>query len=182
MSLVSEEEQVRRAQQGDREAWGELYEEYVSRVYRFLASRVGAGMEAEDMTEEVFLRAFKALPSYKWKGAPFAAWLFRIARNLIIDRQRKQATQGRFLTQADYPSPDPHPEEIAERKQMLEQVMAALPHLSSAQQEVIRLRFIAGLSLEETAQVMGKKTGAVKNLQFNALLNLKKWLKEESPN
>jgi len=175
---VSEEHIIRRAQQGDREAWDELYRLYVDRVYRYIASRIGDVMTVEDLTQEVFLKAFQSLGSFKWKGKPFAAWLFTIARNLIIDVQRKRQVHKEVFSEFAFTSGATSPEEEAERRIRLEAVMAAMSRLTPLQQEVIGLRFAAGLSLEETARVMGKKVGAIKALQHSAVAALRRALKD----
>jgi len=173
---VPEEEWIRKAQRGDREAWGKLYELYVDRVYRYVASKMEA-MESEDITEQVFLKAFQSLPSYKWKGVAFSSWLFTIARNLVIDWGRKRYSQRRYLAKEVIPS-QPDPQEMAEERALIREMVKAVERLTEAQQEVIRLRFVAGLSLEDTAKIMGKSLGAIKALQHAALDNLRRVLNE----
>lgn len=174
MKSVPEEEWIRRAKQGDREAWGYLYELYIEKVYRYVASRVEP-MEAEDITEQVFLKAFQSLPSFKFKGIPFSSWLFALARNLVIDWARKREIKQRYITREIAP-PQFNPEEMAEERMLIEEIMKALDKLTPDQQEVIRLRFSAGLSLEETAKILGKNIGAIKSLQHTALKNLRRIL------
>lgn len=174
MKSVPEEELIKRAKEGDREAWGHLYELYIDKVYRYIASRVEP-MEAEDITEQVFLKAFQSIHSFKLKGIPFSSFLFTLARNLLIDWKRKEGARQRYITKEIAP-PQFNPEEMAEKRMMMEEMKKAIDKLTPAQQEVIRLRFAAGLSCEETAKIMGKSIGAIKALQHTALNNLRRML------
>jgi len=166
---------VRRAQEGDREAWGRLYEENFDKVYRYLAVRVEEAAEAEDLTQQAFLKAFQALGSFHWREVGFAGWLFRIARNVFIDQERRKASQRKYLANP-LPAWERDPEALVEDKVMLEKVISHLGELTAAQREVIKLRFGAGLSTQEVATVMGKKPGAIKALQHAALETLREKL------
>ena len=170
---------VERAQKNDPEAFARIYEEYFDRIYRYVFLRVRSRMEAEDLTQQVFLNALQAISSYRWKGAPFSSWLFRIAHNQIVDYQRKA---GRIRTTGmDIPVRDsgPDPVEVVELEMNIERVKAAMGELTQLQQEVISLRFAGGLSTKETAKIMGRKEGAVKALQHSALGALRRVLSEE---
>ncbi len=175
--MQNEESLVNRAKQKDLEALSCLYEAHFDRIYRYIVLRVTDRSEAEDLTQQVFLRVIQSIDSYNWKGVPFSAWLFRIARNQVIDHVRKKA-RGPILTQDELPA-DPlgnGPQEEAEQALMMEKVKTAIKDLTPLQQEVISLRFAGGLSIEETAQTMKKAQGAVKALQHSALENLRKIL------
>ena len=174
---------VRAAQEGNLAAFGQVYEEYYLRVYRYAAARVGPGAEAEDVAQEVFLKALNSLHKFKFTGPPFAAWLFRIAHNLIIDRARhvKAATAATSgppadLDQALGVAGNENVEEQALLSLDTEALREALGKVTRLQRQVIELRFIAGLSLAETAGVMGRKENAIKALQHSALGALRRLL------
>lgn len=174
--MQEEESLVRRAQQNDHEALTRLYEEYFDRIYRYVFVKVGNRLDAEDIASQVFVKVVQSLPSYKLKGAPFAAWLFRIARNLIIDHIRKKSTKVEtvWVETADIGEEDPT--RLAESNIAMEEVGKAVRQLTTAQREVIEFRFVAELSIAETAKIMGKSEGAIKALQHSALEALRKRL------
>jgi RNA polymerase sigma-70 factor (ECF subfamily) len=184
--LQDEQNLVHRAQQGDKnEALAELYEAYFDNIYRYVMVRIGNRVEAEDITQEVFLKASRSIHSFRWKGVPFSAWLFRIARNEVIDCLRKKSRQPTFSL-SDLPvvpassTGNPHP--VAELGLDIEQLRAAIQRLTQAQQEVISLRFSAELSIAEVANLMGKSQGAVKALQHSAILALRQVLSKGGDN
>ena len=174
---ADEPELIRRAQNGDAEAFGCLYEHYVPPVFRFLFSHLGDRLDAEDLTEEVFFRLWRALPGYEVRQAPFGGFLFRVARNALYDHYRKtrRGAQSEALDEAhaDAPERDPaaHIPENLERQEL----WSALDRLKKDHRLVLELRFLAGLTPEETAAAMGKSAGAVRVLQHRALRALKKW-------
>lgn len=172
--MHDEESLVRRAQARDAEALNQLYEAHFEKVYRYVAMKLGNAMEAEDVTQEVFLKALGSISSFRWRGTPFLAWLYRIARNQVIDHYRRRpkvppvSIDGLQLSEAG------DPVEMAEQKNEIESIMRAARKLTEAQQEVIVLRFVSELSIAETARVMGRTEGAVKALQHSALAALRK--------
>ena len=174
--MLSEESLVRQAIDGNQSAFTQIYDEYFNKVYRYIYFRVNSQAEAEDLTQEVFLKAFQAISSYKWRNVPFASWLFRIAHNQVIDHVRKQAKQKRApLEEATAVSAE-DPVAITEQKTEVEELTAALKKLPPAQQEVISLRFIAGLHIAEVAKTLGKSEGTIKALQYNGTASLRKIL------
>jgi RNA polymerase sigma-70 factor, ECF subfamily len=174
-----EEDLVRRAQRRDPEAFGVLYEEHFDRIYRYVLLRVRNQADAEDITQQVFLRALESIGSYRWRGTPFASWLFRIAHNLVVDywkkksRERTAAVAPGDIDEA-VAAPAGDPAELAELRFDMKQLTAACERLSDGQREVISLRFAGGLSVAEAAKVMGKSEGAVKVLQHAALVKLRR--------
>lgn len=142
----------------------ELYDRHFSRVYAYVVRRVRDRAEAEDVTAEVFLRALASLPSFEWRGVPFSAWLFRIAGHELADRRRAAAR----ISDADPPEPANDPE--LERQIALFELVG---QLANDQRRVIELRFGEGRSIQETAAVIGRTEGAVKQLQRRALANLR---------
>lgn len=174
--MQDEENIVRRAQQQDEEAFTTLYEEYFDKIYRYVTLKIGDRVEAEDVAQQVFVKALKSLSSFKWKGVPFSAWLFRIAHNLVVDYFRKKkryTTTPLFDTMR---SNDIDPQTAVERKMDVEQVLLATKQLTEAQREVISLRFASELPVAQVARVMGKSEGAVKALQHSAIVSLRKVL------
>ena len=167
---------VSRAQGGQKEAFGLLYEEYEERVYRYVFVRTRQVEQAEDLTQEVFVRAFDGIRSYRDRGKPFSGWLFRIAHNLVIDHYRWLA-KHRSIEPADVqPTSVDDPVAEVEKKAEIKRILEAVPNLTPGQREVISLRFGAGLHLAEAAAVMGKSIGAVKMLQHQAVARLKRIL------
>jgi len=174
--VQEEESLVRRAQQRDPAALTQLYEENFDRIYRYIVLKIGDRTEAEDMTQQVFLNALKSISSFKWKGMPFSAWLFRIAHNQIVDYFRKRSKQATVPLNESLTAGGSDPGQVAERKLEIEQLALATKKLTRAQQEVISLRFAGELSVAEVARAMGRSEGAVKALQHSAIVALRKVL------
>jgi len=172
--VQDEENVIRRAQQHDRVALTQLYEENFDKIYRYVVLKIGDRTEAEDLTQQVFLNAIKSISSYKWKGMPFSAWLFRIAHNQIVDYLRKKSRQPTVALDDSLPAGGNDPRQIAEQKLEIEQLAAATKELTKLQQEVISLRFAGELPIAEVARIMGKSEGAIKALQHSAVAALRK--------
>jgi len=172
---VHEESLIQRAKKGEPEAFEQLYEANFDRIYRYLLLKVRNRADAEDMTQQVFLKALESIGSFRWRGVPFSAWLFRIARNQAVDYFRKKSKQAMLpLDEARSVSmADIDPVALAEQKLRIEQLAVACQSLSEAQREVISLRFAGGLSVAETAKAMGKSEGAVKVSQHDAIVKLR---------
>ncbi len=167
---------VSRVQDGETEAFGALYAEYEGRVYRYVFARTGQVEQAEDLTQEVFVRAFDGIRSYHDCGKPFSSWLLRIAHNLVIDHYR-WLDKHRSIELADLqPASDDDPVAEVEKNAEIKRILEAVPDLTPPQREVISLRFGAGLHLAEAAAVMGKSLGAVKMLQHQAVARLRRVL------
>lgn len=174
--MPDEQSLVRQAQAGDSQAFATLYEEYFDRVYRYIAVRVGNQTEAEDLTQQVFLKCLESIGGFRWRGAPFASWLFRVAHNVVIDHYR-QASRRQTLPLDEFIVADESPEELVDFKLEVEEVKRAIARLTDAQRQVIALRFASGLSISESARAMGKSEGAIKALQHSALQALKRILR-----
>jgi RNA polymerase sigma-70 factor, ECF subfamily len=165
---------VRRAQEGDAEAFGRLYDHHVALVHRYVLYRVGDRAQAEDFTSETFVRALHRIDSLSFQGRDVGAWLVTIARNIIRDHVKS----SRFrleVTTADMRDADratDGPEDAVVARLTNEQLLACVRRLGGEQQECISLRFLQGLSVSETAAVMGKKDGAVTALQHRAVRRL----------
>ena len=178
--MQKEKNLIERVQKNDPEAFAVIYEEHFDKIYRYVFLRVRNRMEAEDLTQQVFLNALKSISSYNWKGVPFSAWLFRIAHNQVIDYHRKTSKVHAFANELLLVSNNPDPAKIAEQAIELDQIKNAMGNLTDLQQEVISLRIINGFSTAETAKAMGKNEGAIKALQHSALKLLRKNLYTES--
>jgi RNA polymerase sigma-70 factor (ECF subfamily) len=169
---------VDRARVGDQQALGDLYDWYMPRVYRYVVARVGNTAEAEDLTEEVFLKLLGAIGDFRWRDVPFSSWIFRIAHNTIASHFRRTAQRGGVTAELTDEMPDGRHDlaETVERRITLEEVRRAAELLPEAQREVIAMRFAVGLSIAETARALGKREGNVKALQHKAVAKLQKML------
>lgn len=151
-----------------------LFDRCYPRLARYAYARLGNQSEAEDIASEVFVRAFESLDSYRDTGAPMEAWLFRIARNLVIDRYRRSGRLERVVDDEEHElqgADDPAGK--AEQRILMRDVNAALQRLTLDQREVVSLRFFGGLSSKEVAGVMKKRDGAVREMQRAALEKLR---------
>ncbi len=166
------------ARAGSDAALSELYTLYFPRVYRYILARTGNSYDAEDLTEEVFMKVLEAIERFEWREAPFSAWLFRIAHNAVISQRRKDGARGRSapLTEGlalDHQGPD----ELVENRLALRDIMDAAQKLPEAQRQVIAFRFGAGLSVAETARAMNKGEGNVKVIQHKAIAKLREMVR-----
>ncbi|MGE7436751.1 MULTISPECIES: ECF subfamily RNA polymerase sigma factor, BldN family [Kitasatospora] len=169
---------VERAQNGESEAFGRLYDHYADTVYRYIYYRVGSRATAEDLTSETFLRALRRIGTFTWQGRDFGAWLVTIARNLVADhfkssRFRLEVTTGEML---DSNECERSPEDSVLESLSNAALLDAVRRLNPQQQECVTLRFLQGLSVAETARIMGKNEGAIKTLQYRAVRTLARLL------
>jgi RNA polymerase sigma-70 factor, ECF subfamily len=175
---------VERAQAGESEAFGLIYDRYVDTVFRFIYFRVGNRQLAEDLTSDTFLRALKRIGSFTWQGRDLGAWLVTIARNLVADhfksgRYRLEVTTGDVLdADREDRGPEGSPEAAVVDHITNVALLGAVKQLNPEQQECIVLRFLQGFSVAETAQAMGKNEGAIKALQYRAVRALARLLPE----
>jgi len=164
----------------DPHAFGELYDRFVERVYRYLYFRTGSHPEAEDLTEHVFLKAWEAIGRYRWQGRPFLAWLYRLAHNTHIDHVRSQKPTTSLNNEY-------RPIDIASAAAAVELARTldadllarALAELTVDQQQVIVLKFMEGLDNEQIAVSMDKREGAIRALQMRALMSLRRVLEHQ---
>ena len=175
-----EEGTVERAKAGDQQALAAVYDWYLPRVYRYVLSRLGNVTEAEDLTEDIFLKMLGAIADYRRTNVPFSAWLFRIARNHVVSYYRRNGLRKNHGT-LDETMADSRqdPASIVEAQLTMGEVAEAVQKLPDAQRDVISLRFAVGLSIAETAHVLGKRQGNVKMLQHKAVARLQKILLAE---
>lgn len=181
LNQTEKERLVERAAGGDSEAFGELYSTYVNRIYQYVFYQVKDKMTAEDITEDVFVKAWKAISHYKGKERTFLPWLFSIAHNHMIDVYRKKQKELRtdatieIETVADINDDRLRLEKQLERQQLL----SAIACLPQNQRQVILFKFIEGLDNHEIGQVMRKNQGAIRILQMRALAALRQTIHKE---
>jgi RNA polymerase sigma-70 factor (ECF subfamily) len=170
---------VRRAKSGDSDAFAQLYDAYVERVYRYVYFRVTDDAMAEDLTSQVFLKAWEHLDHYQPTASPFLAWLYTIARNQVIDHYRTRK-ETMALEDAEFLSAEGDGvDEEVQVKFEVRAVRDALQFLTEEQQQVLILRFINGFNTHEIARQMKKGEGAVRALQMRALQTLSKLMEEK---
>ena len=169
MAVHADERLLVEAAQADPAKFGDLYDIHFETVYAFIARRVRDRDSAEELTSEVFHKALANLRNYVWRGAPFGAWLLRIAANVVLDRSRRDARE--VLCDQDLPDPGVVPDmEAAEHRAHLFRLVSELP---GNQRRVIHQRFVEEKSIREIARALGRSEGAVKQLQFRALESLR---------
>jgi len=170
-------ELVERAAGGDFEAFGGLYSIFLERIYRYVFYQVRDKMMAEDLTEEVFIKAWKAIDSCKGKEQTFSSWLYRIAHNHVIDNFRRRRKEP--STEIGVVGQVSNPELEVERELEWQELLGVVSSLPENQRQVIILKFIEGLDNSEIGQVMGKRQGAIRALQMRALAALRQKLSRE---
>jgi len=169
---------VYRAAGGDADAFGRLYDMHVDRVYRHICYRVGNIADAEDLTQQVFIKAWQAIHRYKKTASPFLAWLIKISHNLVIDFYRSNRTMAYCDLDIFSSNPSSNPEHIAESQFEQQQMRQAILELPGDQQQVILMRFIEGFSYAEVAASLNKSEGAVRVILHRALVRLRKILEK----
>jgi len=178
--LQDEDLIVQRAQKQDPEALSKIYEMYFDKIYRYLAVRIRNEAEAEDLTQQVFMKVLQSISSYKSQGVPFSSWIYRIAHNQMVDfmrQQNKKATVDIEGLQIPYAGDDP--QQAMEKQVDVQALKEATRKLTASQQEVLSLRFTGELPIARCAEIMGKSEGAIKALQHSAVMALRKLLVNE---
>ena len=171
---------VELARKGDAEAFGMLYDHYQSAVYRFLFYRTRSATLAEDLTSETFFRALRSMTGFRWQGKDFGAWLMTIARNLATDHFKAGRTRLEMTTEdmGQHDDATEGPESAVLASLTNEILLEALTELPDEQRDCLVMRFLQGMSIAETAQVLGRSEGAVKQLQLRGVRNLAKLMPE----
>ena len=167
---------VRRAQAGDQSAFAELYERHYDQIFRYISFKCGNRLEAEDLTGEVFLKMLESIHKFKFQGFPFTSWLYRIAHNLVVDNFRRKGRKptvplDKVLNFSG--GADSDMENQVQLSWSMHEVVEAMDNLTDLQREAITLRFVAGLSIAETANAVGRKENAVKALQHAGIRKLR---------
>ena len=171
---------VELARQGDKEAFGLLYDHYQASVYRFLYYRTRSQALAEDLTSETFFRALRSMNNFRWQGKDFGAWLMTIARNLATDHFKAGRTRLEMTTEDMTPHDDATdgPEDAVIAGLTNDVLLKALTELPTEQRECLIMRFLQGMSIAETAKALNRSDGAVKQLQLRGVRNLAKLMPE----
>jgi RNA polymerase sigma-70 factor (ECF subfamily) len=177
--LLEEARLVDDAKAGNPEAFARLYDAYVERVTRYVYFRVSEAIDTEDLVAQVFLKAWENLDRYKMGSSPFIAWLYTIARNLVIDHYRTKKNVLPLEEAIAMPSDMEMPDEEAQTRFDLQAMRDALQFLTSDQQQALILKYIAGLPNDSIAKIMKKQEGTVRGLQMRALQTLAKYMKEK---
>jgi RNA polymerase sigma-70 factor (ECF subfamily) len=174
-----EEELIRRAQEFDQEALGWLYELFYPKLYNYAYLQLGSVQQAEDLASEVLLRVLESLKGYRFRGVPLSAWVFRIARNYLIDLNRRRQRRPQVSLYEGIPSDEVSPHAAAERAIAQSELRLALTKLTEEQRQVIILKFVECMDNASVARVLGRSQGAVKSLQHRALVSLRKILSSQ---
>ncbi len=182
-SAINDEVALINAARTDPEAFGQLYERYVERIYNYIYFRVGGAGDAEDLTARVFFKALRGIGGYRHMGLPFSAWLYRIAHNLVAnyhrDRSRMQEISIENLVVEDT-NKSSAPEHLMETRQEKDFLLALINDLSPQKKELIILKYVQKLSNEEIGQIFGKTEGAIKSLYHRTLVELKERAKQNN--
>ena len=179
--LDKDQELIKKAQRGDPHAFGEMYECHAPVIFRYLFAHLDSRMDAEDLTGEVFLKAWQSLPKYNERGVPFLAFLFRVARNVLVDHYRHSNRQeSKPPEELDGYKQEGAVEPIDMVAKQIEHqhILQVLGRLRPDYQSVLTLRFFSELSPEETAQVMDRSVGAIRVLQHRALSALRQQIEK----
>lgn len=167
-------------QHSDQQAFGELYERHFTPIFRYVFARIESRFEAEDMTEEVFIKVWRAMPSYIQSGLPFSAFVFRVAQNTLIDYYRKTGRKLKSVSLDDDGNQLhellANPIDVVNQRMEIKTLREALMQLNDDYRQVLVLRFLDGLSPQETAETMQRSEGAIRVLQHRALGALRKLL------
>lgn len=163
---------IYRARRGDRDAIATLYRQHVDAIYRYVSYRVSDAAAVEDLTAEVFLRMVESLPGYTLNGAPFEAWLYRIAGARVADYYRRQTRRPQEALSEYEPDRAESPEGVLQDAEEQDELRAALDQLSDEQQYVLIMRFVERKSHAEVASLLGKSVTAIKSAQHRALNRL----------
>jgi RNA polymerase sigma-70 factor, ECF subfamily len=175
LTEVSESVQLNRAIQGDNDAFGMLYEQYVERIFNYVYYRTGNQHDAEDLTARVFFRAMRRIPQYQERGLPISAWLYRIAHNLVANWHRDRGRRSEISLDEGFtiiPHSE-HPETTLLQLEEQDYLLKMIRNLPPDRQQLIILKFVEHLSNAEIGQIMGKTEGAIKSLYHRTLLSLR---------
>lgn len=178
--VFAEWDVVRRAQLYEEDALRSLYETYYPKIYNYAFLQLGDIHAAEDLAGDVMLKMIESIKSYRFRGLPFGAWVFRIARNRLIDLHRRRKRRGEVDLSEKLASTLANPQSMAERALERGQLQIALKHLTDEQRQVTVLKFIEGFDNRSIGRIMGRSEGAIKSLQHRALGSLRRLLNPES--
>lgn len=172
----SERSLLQRAKTYDVDALAEIYDHYEAKIYSYIYHRVGNPLVAQDLTSQVFLRVLEAIRHQRMWESSFSGWLYRIAHNLVVDHYRSRKVQLALDDLPLLPAREACPEQAAQQTLAAEQLRAAINRLTEEQAQVVTLRFLEDLSITEVAQALGKTEGAIKAMQYRAVMSLRRIL------
>ncbi len=179
VELETEAELVQRAHDGDRDAFGRLYEKCIDRVYRYIYFRVTDEETAEDLTSKVFLKAWESLPRFKAGNSPVIAWLYTIAHNAVIDHYRTRRQTAPLDEILSLPASDPLPDEQYDSMFAARSLRQSLDQLTELQREVVTMKLIDGMNTDQIAARLHKSCGAIRALQMRGLQTLARILRDD---
>ncbi len=177
--VLAEWDLVKRAQEYDEAAIEALYQTYYPKIYSYAFLQMGDVQAAEDLASDVMLKMIESIDKYRFRGLPFGAWVFRIARNRLIDLHRRRRRRGEVDLSETLSSGLASPQALAERALERGQLQVALKHLTDEQRQVIVLKFIQGFDNRSAGKIMDRSEGAIKSLQHRALGSLRRLLYQE---
>lgn len=177
----SEKEALALASQGDKQAFGVLYDHYAERIYNYIFYRTGNSLDAEDLTARVFFRAMRHITNYTDRGVPFSAWLYRIAHNLVANWHRDSSRRQEVALDDGYRSPkgDEHPEAALMQNEEQNALLRLIRNLPEERQQLLILKFVEHMSNAEIGEIMDRTEGAIKSLYHRTLLALREEIKND---
>lgn len=180
--MQEEEQLIQKARRGDQESFGALYDAYFPKIYRFIFLKVSSKTDAEDLSHQVFLNAWRNIGGYRSRGFPFSSWLYRIAHNAVIDfyRMRRDHIAIELVHQERFAESTTTETELDQTTDLLA-VQEALGTLKSEEQSLLIMKFVDELSNKEIAEALGKTEGAVRVMQHRALKQLRQKLSHGQP-
>ncbi len=178
--LGDEQNLVRKAKDGEASAFGSLYDHYLPKIYRFVLLKVSLREEAEDLTHQVFLKAWQNISTYNFQGYPFGTWLYQIARNTVIDHYRSSNPHTSLeATAFDIAAEGKSLQEVAEGSLQWDVILKGIRQLKETEQDVLIMRFVEDMTPREVAAAIGKSESAVKLIQHRAIKRLKELLSSD---
>lgn len=178
---LSEKEVLAQAGQGDKQAFGVLYDRYAERIYNYIFYRTGNSLDAEDLTARVFFRAMRHITNYTDRGVPFSAWLYRIAHNLVANWHRDSSRRQEVALEDGYRSPkgDEYPEAALMQNEEQSALLSLIRDLPEERQQLLILKFVEHMSNAEIGEIMDRTEGAIKSLYHRTLLALREEIKSD---
>ncbi|HKY79623.1 MAG TPA: sigma-70 family RNA polymerase sigma factor [Anaerolineales bacterium] len=175
MPELTDDQALSKATQGDKQAFGVLYDKYASRIYNYIYYRTGSNQDAEDLTSRVFFRAMRHITNYTDRGVPFSAWLYRIAHNLVANWHRDSSRRQEVELEDGYRASqgDEYPETALEESEEQNALLALIRKLPEERQQLLILKFVEHMSNADIGQVMDRTEGAIKSLYHRTLLSLR---------